>query len=156
MPSGSAGSVGGTAHMYGIAVRVAKSVTGLTKLTVRTLPRATTPRAASVLLARTSSAPTMSSSWPAHGEDICGASARLIARAKALARTGLPSLKRKPLRNVNVYVFRSRATLGGPVATSGVSRNAAGGGLSGYDISRAQVVSPSAQAGAVYARAGST
>ena len=130
----------------------------MTKLTVRMLPRATTPRAASVLLAThvVGADDVQHKLACATVRTSAGASARLIARAKALARTGLPSLKRKPLRNVNVYVFRSRATLGGPVATSGVSRNAAGGGLSGYDISRAQVVSPSAQAGAVYARAGST
>jgi hypothetical protein len=34
----------------------------------------------------------------------------LIARAKAFARTGSPLLKRKPRRNVNVYVFRSFET----------------------------------------------
>ena len=36
------------------------------------------------------------------GELISGASVRWIARAKALARTGVPSLKRKSLRSVNV------------------------------------------------------
>jgi hypothetical protein len=38
-----------------------------------------------------------------------GTSVRLMARAKALARTGLPSLKRKPLRRVNVNVLKSGA-----------------------------------------------
>ena len=74
---------------------------------------------------------------------------RLIARANALARTGLPSLKRKPLRSVNVYVRRSRETCGRPEATSGTGRKAAGVGLSGYVSRRAQTVSSSAHAAGV-------
>ena len=58
------------------------------------------------------------SDW-APGDATPGASVRLIARANALARTGVPSLKRKPVRNVNVYVRRSRETFGGAAATSG-------------------------------------
>jgi len=50
---------------------------------------------------------------------MAGASIRLIARANELARTGVPSLNRKPLRRVNVNVFRSRETFGRPAATSG-------------------------------------
>ena len=37
-------------------------------------------------------------------------STRLIAWANALARTGFPSLNRKPRRSLNVYVFRSSET----------------------------------------------
>jgi hypothetical protein len=135
--------------MNGIAVRAAKSVTGRVKRTTSVFPRATTPAALDLRPAMTSSAPTMSRTCTTQGDDIPGASARSMARAKALARTGFPSLKRKPLRRVNVYVLRSRETFGKPVATSGTSRNAAGVGLSGYDISRAHVVSRRIQAGAV-------
>ena len=60
-----------------------------------------------------------------------GASVRSIARANALARTGAPSLKRKPLRSVNVHVLPSRDTRGYAAATSGTSRYPSGGGLSG-------------------------
>ena len=141
--------------MNGIAVRAAKSVTGWVKRTVSVFPRATTPDAVLLLPARTSSAPTMSRSWDAQGEDTSGASARLIARAKALARTGFPSLKRNPLRSVNVYVRRSRERFGNPVATSGTRRNASRSGLSGYVMRRAQVVSRSIHPGAVYSSAGS-
>jgi hypothetical protein len=54
-----------------------------------------------------------------------------MARANALARTGVPSLKRKPRRSLNVKVLRSRETFGNPAATSGTTRNPEGGGLSG-------------------------
>ena len=91
----------------------------------------------------------MSRSCPLQGELIFGASVRLTARANALARTGFPSLNRRPARTTKVYVLPSRETRGGPVAASGTSRNDCGAGLSGYDISRRQVVSSRAQAGAV-------
>ena len=72
-----------------------------------------------------------------------------MARSNALARTGLPSLNRRPFRTVNVYVLPSRETFGGPVAASGTRRNDPGVDLSAYDIRRRHVVSSSAQAGAV-------
>ena len=55
----------------------------------------------------------------AHGDLRAGESVRSIACAKALARTGVPSLNRKPGRSLNVYVLRSRDTRGKPAATSG-------------------------------------
>ena len=51
-----------------------------------------------------------------------GASVRVIAWANASARTGLPSLKRKPFRSVKVCVLPSAETFGKPVATSGTIR----------------------------------
>jgi hypothetical protein len=66
---------------------------------------------------------------------------RFIARVKALAWTGVPSLKRKPLRSVNVYVLPSGEMRGGPVATSDRG---------------AHVVASRAPDAAVYERAGSS
>ena len=99
--------------------------------TTSVFPLATTPAAVRVRPARTSAAPTMSRVNWAPGDATPGASVRLIARANALARTGVPSLKRKPVRNVNVYVRRSRETFGGAAATSGTARKLAGDRLSG-------------------------
>ena len=101
--------------------------------------------------ASTSAAPTMSRvSMDARRVASPGASVRLIARAKALARTGVPSLKRKPLRSVNVNVLRSRETFGTAAPPPRVpSRKPAGGGLSGYVRRRAQTVSSSAHAAGV-------
>ncbi len=68
----------------------------------RVLPRAVTPLAAEALPTRTRPAPTISRAYRTPGDFIAGASTRLIARAKALARTGFPSLKRNPCRSLNV------------------------------------------------------
>ena len=135
--------------MYGMAVRDSTAAGGRTKRSVSVLPRAVTPDAEAARPARTSEAPSRSTSCVAQGDRICGASTRLMARSNALARTGLPSLNRRPLRTVNVYVLPSRETVGGPVAASGTRRNDSGAGLSGYDIRRRHVVSSSAHAGAV-------
>ena len=70
-----------------------------------------------------------------------GARIRSRALAKALACTGAPSLKRKPLLSVNVYVRRSAETRAGPAATS---------------YSRAHVVSTSSADARVYSSAGSS
>ena len=72
----------------------------------------------------------MSRMWIRPGELTSGCRTRLIACANAFARTGCPSLKRKPRRNVKVYVLRSSETFTAD-ATSGTGRNAAGAGLSG-------------------------
>jgi hypothetical protein len=90
---------------------------------MRVFPRATTPVAAVVFPARTWSAPAISRVYCAHGDLTAGASVRLIARAKAFARTGVPSLKRKLRRRVNVNVLLSCETRGGRAATSGCSRD---------------------------------
>ena len=129
-PSGSAGSVGGTAQKNGIVVCAAKSATGRVKRTISRLPRATTPAGVAALPACTSAAPTMCRVYAAPGDSTPGASVRLIARANALAPSGLPSLKRKLFRRVNVNVLPSREALGGRTATSGTSRNPPGNGLS--------------------------
>ena len=50
-----------------------------------------------------------------------GAIVRWIAWEKASARTGRPSLKRKPVRSRNVQVLPPRETTGGAAATSGTS-----------------------------------
>ena len=50
-----------------------------------------------------------------------GAMVRWIAWAKAWASRGLPSLKRKPVRSLNVQVVRSAETVGRAAATSGTS-----------------------------------
>ncbi len=81
-------------------------------LTTRRNPFATTPLADTAFPARTSFAPTIDPMYWTPGECIAGFSIRLIWRAKALARTGAPLLKRKPLRSVNVYVLPSRETRG--------------------------------------------
>ena len=101
-PSGSGGNSGGTAQKNGIAVFAAKSPIGRVNRTTRVFPRAVTPAAAWVLPDWTSAAPAMSPVYCKAGDSIPSASVRLIARAKALARTGVPSLKRKPLRSLNV------------------------------------------------------
>jgi hypothetical protein len=92
--------------------------------------------------------------WSA-GDVIPGARVLLIALAKASARTGAPLLKRKPVRSLNVHVFRLCDARGYAAATSGTRRKPAGAALSGYVMSRAQVVSSSARDSAEYARAGS-
>jgi hypothetical protein len=138
-----------------MAVRTAKSGTDRLNRTTSVFPRETTPEAAVVLPERTSSAPTMSFVYRTAGDVTPGACVRLIARANALARTGVPSLKRNPLRRVNVHVFASRDTVGGRAATSGSSPSPAGGALSGFASSRAQVVSSSAHTGTDNESAGS-
>ncbi len=60
MPSADGGSQGGTAQKNGSAVRARKFGAGRLNLTTSVYPRATTPRAFSVLPVSTSSAPTMS------------------------------------------------------------------------------------------------
>ena len=67
------------------------------------------------------------SPWRFHGR----AEGAVDALANALAWTGAPLLKRKPLRNVKVYVRPSLEMRGKPAATSGDSRNPALPGLSG-------------------------
>ena len=112
MPSRSAGSPGGTAQRN--VVRSGNSGTGRRNRITSVRPRATTPAAVGALPDSTAGAPTMSRVYSAHGDFTPGASVRSIARRNALARTGVPSLKRKPSRSVNVYVLRSRETRGGP------------------------------------------
>ena len=131
MPSGSDGSVGGTAQKNVIVVIAAKLTTGRVNRTTSVLPRAVTPRAACVLPARTSAAPTMSPVYCSAPDSTPSASVRLMARAKALARTGVPSLKRNPLRSLNVCVLPSREIVGKSAATSGTRRSPSGAGLSG-------------------------
>ena len=155
-PSGSAGMFGGTAQKYGSVRRAGKSGAGCVSRIVSVRPRATTPRAEGARPASTSAAPTMSRVCIAPGECIPGSSVRLIARAKASARTGLPSLKRKPVRSVNLNVRESRETCGWVTATSGTILKPAGGGRSGYVRSRAQKVSISAQPTGEKESAGST
>ena len=81
---------------------------------------------------------------------------RWIAWAKASARTGLPSLKRKPRRSLKVYVRPSAEIVGAAAATSGTSWYPCGGFRSRYRISRAHTVSRSTQLSRVEASAGST
>ena len=59
-PSGSEGSVGGTAQKNGIVVIAAKLTTGRVNRTMSVFPCAVTPAAALALPAWTSAAPTMS------------------------------------------------------------------------------------------------
>lgn len=98
----------------------------------------------------------MSWVYCAPGDLIPGASVRRIACAKALARTGLPSLKRNPLRMRNVQVRRSGEAAGSAAATSGTTRRPSGAGLSGFPINRAHVVSRSAHPERSYDSAGSS
>ena len=62
------------------------------------------------------------------------ASARSIARAKAAARTAVPSLKRKPFRRVKVYVLPFCEIFGKLRRDLGHEGSPTGGGLSGYVI----------------------
>ena len=100
MPSRSDGSVGGTAHHA--VVRNVRSGTGRFRRMTSVFPRATMPDASLALPDATRSAPTMSRAYTPQGDATPGARVRWIARANALARTGVPSLKRKSVRRVNV------------------------------------------------------
>jgi hypothetical protein len=93
-------------------------------------PLATTPASVEAFPSWYSAAPTMSPAYWEAAESIPGASPRLMPRAKAVASTGLPSLKRKSRRSVKVNVLPFCETAGARTATSGTRRNPPGTGLS--------------------------
>src|SRR5262249_50513467 len=88
--------------------RAGKSGTGRFRCTTSVRPRATTCE--------------MSRVYTASGDLTAGASVRSMACEKAFARTWAPSLNRKPLRSVNVKVFRLAEARGKPLAHSGWRR----------------------------------
>src|SRR5205823_10811277 len=102
---------------------------------VSVLPFAITPLAVDAVPATTASAPRM---WgwaefamkAVTGDCIFGFRSRLMAAAKFAAVTAAPLLNRYPLLMVNVYVFPSLETVGSAAATSGISFDPAGAGLS--------------------------
>ena len=77
------------------------------------------------------SAPTTEWRKAVAGEACLGSAARSKARLNAAAVTAEPSLKRRPLRMVKVYVLPSFEIAGKPEAASGIRREPSGAGLSG-------------------------
>lgn len=94
-------------------------------------PLTVTPVTVFAFLASIAFAPTMSLMNGTTGDCIAGLSARLIAKAKFCAVTGLPSLNLKPLLTVIVYVLPSREMTGNPLAASGRILLPSGAGRSG-------------------------
>ena len=91
----------------GVASLVTNEASARVRRTVSRLPLATTPRTCFAFPSLTSFAPTMfvafgSVMYCAAGEARSWFAARSIAYWKLFAVTGVPSLKRKPLRIVNV------------------------------------------------------
>jgi hypothetical protein len=109
----------------GIVIFARNVASGFVRRIVSLLPLAVTPRTCFALPELTARAPTMLVPFGsvmncAPGEARSLLAVRSMANLKFAAVTGLPSLKRKPFRSVNVYTLPLRDTVNFD-ATSGFS-----------------------------------
>ena len=118
-----------TAEKNGIAISARNVGSFWVSLIVSFWPLATMPETDEALPAMRASAPTTEWRKAVAGEACLGSAARSKARLNAAAVTAEPSLKRRPLRMVKVYVLPSLETAGKPDGSFRNQARALGRGL---------------------------